>query len=83
MGIEHILEIASKILGAIHTFVHTPYGTGAISGLTVAIAGDYHAFQSWKSWDDAVKYSWSTATFRWVQGVIIGAVGTTGISALL
>lgn len=46
---------------------------GAVSGALAAALVDYHAFMTWKSVQDAMKYDWGTAAFRWLQGAIMGA----------
>lgn len=54
---------------------------GAISGFLAAAAVDFQAFRAWKSFDDAKAYSWSTATFRWVQGAVVGFITAAGLGA--
>jgi hypothetical protein len=51
-------------------------GTGAISALAV----DYHAFRSWKTWHDVATYEWGIASFRTVQGAGVGALTGFGIA---
>lgn len=63
-------------------FFHSPVTQGALTGATAAAAVDIHAFQQWKSFDDAIKYSWGTAFFRWSQGAIVGAVTSFGLAGL-
>lgn len=54
---------------------------GAIGGLAVAAWIDYKAFLSWKKWGDIYEYDWSVASFRWVQGAIVGAATGAGLGA--
>ena len=56
-----------------------PIVKGAIAGMVTAAAVDFAAFRSWKSWQDALTYSWSLAAWRWFQGAVIGAVTAAGI----
>ena len=56
---------------------------GALTGWASAAGVDYHAFSQWKSLDEAKKYNWSTAIWRWIQGAITGAVTGTGLGVLL
>lgn len=55
---------------------------GAASGFVAAVATDYHAFRTWKKWDEAFQYDWAQASFRWVQGVVGGIVTALGFDAL-
>jgi hypothetical protein len=59
-----------------------PWVQGAVSGTLSAAAVDYHAFTSWKKWQDALHYDWSTASFRWLQGFVIGALTGAGLGAM-
>lgn len=47
---------------------------GAVSGALAAAAVDAQAFRSWHSFDDAVRYDWKLAAWRWAQGAVTGAV---------
>lgn len=55
-------------------------GHGTLTGVLSAMAIDYHAFRSWKSWHDAASYQWSLACWRWVQGAVVGAVTGAGLA---
>lgn len=48
--------------------------TAAIAGAVAAAATDIAAFRSWKSFDDAVRYDWGLAAWRWFQGAIVGVL---------
>ncbi len=51
-------------------------GLDALKGALVAAAVDFGAFKKWKSFDDALKYEWGLAIWRWFQGAVVGvAVG--------
>lgn len=50
---------------------------GAVAGLLSAARVDYEAFQSWQTVDDAKKYSWKMAFWRWFRGSVVGAVSAT------
>ena len=62
-------------------FFHNPIVHGAVSGLVAAAIVDVHMFLTWKKWEEAAVYSWSTACLRWVQGSIAGALAATGLGA--
>lgn len=67
----------------LHAFLKTPMGVGILGGILTAARVDYAAFKAWRSWHDFQTYSWGVATFRWVQGAIIGALTSTGLAAVL
>ena len=56
-----------------------PIVRGAIAGVLAAGLVDYGAFRSWKSFDDAAAYDWATASWRWLQGAIVGALTGIGL----
>lgn len=62
-------------------FTH-PLVAGAITGWVSAAAVDFAAFKSWQSFDDARKYSWSVAAWRWFQGAVVGLVAAAGLAGL-
>lgn len=55
---------------------------GAISGFIAASTVDIVAFRNWKSFDDAAKYAWNVAYWRWFQGTVSGALTALGIAGL-
>ena len=57
-----------------------PVVRSAIAGALAAAVVDIHAFMSWKSFNDAARYNWSTATFRWLQGAVAGMITGMGLS---
>jgi sensor domain CHASE-containing protein len=61
------------------TIVQNPIVRGAFTGALGAALVDVRA---WQSWTDAV-FNLKLASWRWVQGAIIGAVGGAGLQALL
>lgn len=65
-----------------HFFTATPIGIGIASGFIAAVGADIVAFRSWKTFDDARAYDWKVATFRWVQGVVLGAISGAGLGAI-
>lgn len=65
-----------------HAVMHVPAFRAAVEGAGVAAMMDYRAFQTWKSFDDVLAYSWKTALFRWLQGAIIGLTMAGGFWAL-
>lgn len=72
------------ILVTVHQAVlHSPVGLSALGGLLAAAKTDYAAFAQWKDWTDVATYNWRTATWRWFQGLGIGAAVGLGFNALL
>ena len=57
--------------------------SGAFGGWMTAVKVDYNAFKSFKSFNDATKYNWGVALWRWFQGAVIGGVGAAGGASLL
>ena len=58
----------------VSAIVTHPLFRGAFSGFLAAAYVDFQAFKSWKSLDDATRFDWTTALFRWAQGAAIGAI---------
>lgn len=56
-------------------------GQGALGGLVVALKIDWDAFRDWKGYEDFRAYDWGKASFRWIQGVVIGAGIAAGFDA--
>jgi hypothetical protein len=65
------------------TIFHSKTFAGALAGLTSAMIVDIGAFRGWKKWQDALTYDWGIASFRWFQGVVIGAITGAGYGALI
>lgn len=61
--------IHAMLLSALH---------GAFVGALSAMWIDYRVFRQWKKWSDATTYDWSTATFRWMHGAVVGAITGAG-----
>ena len=59
-----------------------PIVHGALLGWATAAKIDYDAFKRWQNWHDAAEYGWGVATWRWVKGAAIGAVGSAGLGLL-
>lgn len=55
---------------------------GALTGLGAAVLVDFVEFRKWKSFNEAVHYDWSTASWRWFQGVVAGAVAALGLDSV-
>jgi uncharacterized membrane protein len=64
-------------------FVHSPIVVAALAGFISAASVDFTAFKKWQSWQEGLQYNWSLATWRWVQGVIIGAVTGAGFGVVI
>jgi hypothetical protein len=71
------------MIETVHAFLKTPLGVGILGGILTAARVDYAAFKAWHSWHDLQSYSWGVASFRWVQGAIIGAATAAGLAAVL
>ena len=65
----------------ITALLHNPIARGAMTGAAAAAVVDIHAFLTWKSVQDALTYSWSTAALRWMQGAVTGALAGAGFGA--
>lgn len=63
-------------------YIHNPIVAGVITGLLSAAATDFQAFKSWHNFDDARKYSWGVALWRWFQGAIVGGVSAAGLGLM-
>ncbi len=63
--------------------LHSAAFHGALTGAATAAGVDYHNFQTWKRWQDALTYDWGTATFRWFSGACGGAILGAGLGAWL
>lgn len=55
-----------------------PVVQGAIAGFLAAFVVD---LQAWKSWEDA-RFNLGVASFRWVQGALIGGLSLLGVGAV-
>lgn len=55
---------------------------GAATGFVTAAAVDFAAFRSWKSWNEFVSFDWRIAMFRWLVGIVTGAVAGAGLGQL-
>ena len=62
------------------TLLTNQFVKGFISGVLVAAAVDFKAFQSFKTLDEFAAYSWRVAAFRWLQGGVLGAVSAAGLN---
>ena len=60
-------------------FLHHPITQGILTGALGAAAADFAAFRTWKTWHEAIVYSWGTASFRWFQGAVVGLVSSLGL----
>lgn len=63
-------------------WLQMPIVRGALAGVLAAAAVDFAAFRSWKSFNDALSYSWSTAAFRLLQGAVTGALTSLGLGVV-
>jgi hypothetical protein len=55
---------------------------GAFAGFVAAFATDYSAFKQFKKWTDFKDYDWGIASFRWVQGAVLGVGTAFGLAQL-
>jgi len=51
--------------------------------LLAAAAVDFAAFRAWKSFNDVATYDWSTASFRWFQGAVVGFLSAAGMEGMI
>lgn len=63
-----------RVVGALH---------GAATGFVGAFAVDVGVWRSYHSWKDFHTFDFSTASFRWMQGTVGGAISGAGLTALL
>lgn len=70
------------MIATIQTILHVPAVRGALAGVGSAAVVDLHAFLTWKNLQDAAKYDWGTAAFRWLQGAVTGALAGAGLGAI-
>jgi len=63
------------------TLLQHPVVKGALAGFVTAALVDFAAFRSWDDFGDVKTYNWNTALFRWVQGIVVGALTALGIGA--
>lgn len=64
------------------SLLHNPVAIGIAVGVLSAAKVDYAAFKSWQCFHDAAVYNWRLASFRWLQGAIVGAVTGFGFDHL-
>ena len=57
-------------------WLQDPLFRGVLTGVLSAAYVDFAAFRAWKSWSDATRYGWGTASFRWAIGGVIGLITT-------
>lgn len=69
-------------MNEVQAFLQQPLVQTVITGILAGIAGDIAAFRAWKSWNDAATYSWSTFSFRIVQGAGVGLLAGLGLGAI-
>jgi hypothetical protein len=72
----------AEVTEHLQAFIAYPAVRGALSGLLSAALVDFAAFRSWKNFHDAYAYDWPTAAWRWLQGAVVGAVTSSGLSAI-
>lgn len=70
------LEIVQQVL-------EHPVVRGALTGWASAAAIDFAAFKKWESVEEAARYGWRLAAWRWFQGAVVGAVAALGIEGLI
>ena len=63
-------------------FLSSPVVRGMLTGFLTAATVDLAAFRTWKRWEDAARYSWRVASFRWVQGMVVGGLTALGIDGI-
>lgn len=68
-------------MNELQAYLAFPLVQSILTGLVTAASVDLAAFRAWKSWDDAATYDWKTASWRWVQGAVIGLLTGLGFGA--
>lgn len=63
-----------------HEILSNSIVAGALTGIAAAAVVDVAAFRSWKNADEALRYDWKTAAWRWFQGAVSGAMVALGIA---
>lgn len=53
-----------------------PIVRGVLIGMFTAAVVDFQAFRSWQSWNDAARYGWGVAAWRWLVGGMVGLLGS-------
>lgn len=71
------------MLHVLHLLILTSVAKGAMSGMLAAILVDYHAFQTFKCWDDVATYNWKLASFRWFQGAVVAGAAMAGLNSVI
>ena len=63
--------------------IHTAAFKGAITGFLPAVAIDLHVLMAGQDWSVLKTFNWNKATFRWVVGLVGGALTAVGYGALI
>lgn len=53
--------------------------SGAISALLPVAWVDFKSFRAWKNLEEARKYDWGLAAWRWFQAIVVGGVLGIGV----
>ena len=65
-----------------HDFLLNPFVHGAMNGLGTAVGLDLIILKGAHDWGEFLGlYNWRVASFRYVQGIIIGGIVESGLSA--
>jgi len=67
----------------IHAVLENNIFRGACAGLGAAALVDYAAFRGFKNLDEALRYDWKTACWRWGQGFVGGAITAAGYGSVI
>jgi hypothetical protein len=65
------------MLHLLNVITHTHVFLGGVTGALAAFTTDVLAFRRFQSWHDLAEYSWGVASFRWVQGFVLGLIGAS------
>ena len=71
------------MIHVLHVFAHTLIARGIVTGAISAALVDLSAFRAWRTWDEAIRYDWRMASWRWAQGAVLGALGAAGYDAVV
>lgn len=64
-------------------FFANPLTRAVLTGIVTAAAVDFQAFRTWQSVEDAKRYAWTVAAWRWFLGAFAGLVFGLGYGVLL
>lgn len=55
----------------------------ALLGVLVAAEADFAAFKAWQSYEEARRYDWRLAAWRWAKGAVLGVAAHYGLGSVM